>query len=148
MSYEGADRVKGRGRWGGGRREKRGREEGEGRKKGREAAPEGRRETKGRERGGKGAGGGRGLPPVHPLSYGLGTPPLGNDVKLKGGGSGLDVLLQCIYLHLVTLKYILPKRKILAIQAVFSNTKLCQKTNNEDAQIHFYWASSIRFPAK
>ena len=68
----------GGGRRGGGRREKRGREEGEGRKKGREgergnfcarearAAPEGRRETKGWEGGGKGAGGGRGLPPCPP----------------------------------------------------------------------------------
>ena len=76
----GGRRGAGGGRRGGGRREKRGREEGEGRKKGREgeggkfcarearAAPEGRRETRGREGGGKGAGGGRGLPPpIQPL---------------------------------------------------------------------------------
>ena len=80
---EGGEEGEGGGRRGGGRREKRGREkrgreEGEGRGKGREgkrgkfcaraarAAPEGTRETRGREGGGKGAGGGRCLPPCPP----------------------------------------------------------------------------------
>ena len=78
-TIEGADRVRGRGRRGGGRGEKRGREEGEGRKKGREgergkfcarkarAAPEGRRETGGG--GGKGARGGEAYPPCPPPHY-------------------------------------------------------------------------------